>query len=219
MKVSSQFIIIIACVLLVMTCMISNSDKEKQRQELFKVASRQFDIMVAPTIGEIENKLETSMREAAVHAYIISGHDMQRVREGVYISKEESLHWMATVWLKQLTSSFFESDRRLALMRNSTFNFVARRRQRQCGGGDGIIIMPETMLVVNLAVMERHSFFVNRISMKLDYLKEELLLHEDMLVELEYAQQRRDKKSLLVASFFFLFTAGAFFTAFVHFHR
>jgi hypothetical protein len=27
--------------------------------------------------------------------------------------------------------------------------------------------MPETMLVVNLAVMERHSFFVNRISMKL----------------------------------------------------
>ena len=52
-------------------------------------------------------------------------------------------------------------------MRNSTFNFVARRRQLQCGGGDGIIIMPETMLVVNLAVMERHSFFVNRISMKL----------------------------------------------------
>ena len=166
-SMKSQFIIIIACVLLVMTCMISNSDKEKQRQELFKVASRQFDIMVAPTIGEIENKLETSMREAAVHAYIISGHDMQRVREGVYISKEESLHWMATVWLKQLTSSFFESDRRLALMRNSTFNFVARRRQRQCGGGDGIIIMPETMLVVNLAVMERHSFFFNRISMKL----------------------------------------------------
>ena len=209
MKISSKFII--ACLIPMFISIISNTDKEKPRQALFRAASRHFDIMVAPAIASIENKLETTMRNTALHVYIVSGHDMQRVSEGVDISKEESLHWMETVWLEQLTTAFFNSDNRLASMRNSTFNFL--ERQKHCGGDfhgcmnhTQSIVMPETMLVVNRAVRERHSFLVDSIGKKLDCLEQELH-HEDMLIELE-AQQILSDQSLIRLFLTLLFAAG-----------
>jgi hypothetical protein len=67
-----------------------NTPSSSPRGELFDTAVRQFDIMVAPTIGSVELNLARSMRNTAVHAYIESDHNIQAVKEALDIEQGDS---------------------------------------------------------------------------------------------------------------------------------
>ena len=174
------------------------------RRVLFNTAVRQFDIMVASSIGSVELNLERSMRDTAAYSYTVSDHDMQKVKDAMEFEHEKTRRWMTTEWLDQAMASFFASDHRVALLCNSTFNILEMRRLcSACVNQSTAVLMPNTVLIINRAIVACHSRHVARVESKLSHLKQELL-HKDVLDELEEAQRNVSKPIAIIFSSFLI---------------